>query len=243
MLDADENDHVQAYELVLAHIESGILDRTLLVGEQLPTERDLASQLGVSRTAVREAMRVLQTQGIITSSTGPGRGTRIAPSQGDALGRIFRLHLALGSESATELTETRVALERASVSLAASHSCEQPLSGLHATLAEMAYAEDLDAYNLLDTDFHVGIARASQIDLIADLTVAIRQSAREPIRTASLSRPDWTEIRARLQEEHRQILAAITARSPKLAADLVESHIRSAYESLGISPTAQSPRG
>lgn len=234
MSTAEPSERPQAYQLVLDHIESGILEHRLKVGEQLPPERDLAAQLGVSRSAVREAMRVLQTQGLITSGTGPGRGTRIAPSQGDALGRIFRLHLTLSEDRIADLTEVRVALERASAALAAGLADDRATAELHSLLAAMAETREIETFNSLDTDFHVQIARAGSNLLIGDLTAAIREAAKEPLRAASLAMPNWQDFREHLHEQHRGILAAITARAPERASELMEAHIRDAYAALGI---------
>lgn len=231
---ADERGGLHAYEVVLRHIEAGILDGTHRVGDQLPPERDLAANLGVSRSAVREAMRVLQTQGLITSSTGPGRGTRIAPAQGSALARIFQLHFALSDTGSGDLTETRVALERSSAALAAQRSTQKSLRRLTAVVEAMASDETIEGFNQLDTEFHVLIARAGQNQLIADLTVAIRQSVREAIRDASVAIPDWPGFRLQLLREHGGILDAIAAGDPASAATLMETHIRTSYASLGI---------
>ena len=232
--DVEERDGLHAYQVVLRHIEAGILAGMLRAGEQLPPERDLAAQLGVGRSAVREAMRVLQTQGLITSSTGPGRGTRIAPAQGSALARIFQLHFALSDTGSGDLTETRVALERSSAALAAQRGTEASLRQLDAIVQAMATAETIDAFNQLDTEFHVLTARAGQNQLIADLTVAIRQAVREAIRDASGSLPDWQRFRVQLLREHREILEAIRAGDAAAAASLMEAHIRGAYAVLGI---------
>jgi DNA-binding FadR family transcriptional regulator len=235
-----EREGLHAYEVVLRHIEAGILAGTHRPGDQLPPERDLAAQLGVSRSAVREAMRVLQTQGLITSSTGPGRGTRIAPARGDALARIFQLHLTLSDAGTADLTETRVALERSSAALAAQRKNPRSLRRLKGLMTAMEGADAVDEFNDLDTDFHVQIARAGQSELIADLTVAIRQAVRETIRTASRGLPNWPEHREELIHEHTEILIAIEAGDPAAAANLVEQHIRRAYVTLGISVPGRS---
>lgn len=229
MATALDRDGVRTYELVLHHIESGILDGTYRKGDQLPPERDLASQLNVGRSAVREAMRVLQTQGLITTSTGRGGGTRLTPTQGDALARIFRLHLALAGSGVADLTETRVALERASAAMAARRATAQTLTQLTTLVDVMETADTVDAFSDLDTEFHVLIARAGRNDLVADLTVAIRQTVRGPIRAASLEMPDWPGFRLRLVSDHARILGAIVAGQPEEAAELMEAHIRAAY--------------
>jgi DNA-binding FadR family transcriptional regulator len=229
-----ERSGLHAYEVVLKHIEAGILAGTHRPGDQLPPERDLATQLAVSRSAVREAMRVLQTQGLITSSTGPGRGTRIAPARGDALARIFQLHLSLSDAGTADLTETRIALERSSAALAARRANVRSIRRLRALVAAMEDAEQVEEFNDLDTDFHVLIARTGQSELIADLTVAIRQAVRETIRAATSSLPDWPGHRLALLQEHTEILNAIEAGDSNAAATLLEQHIRRAYDTLGI---------
>ena len=110
------------FDAVLDHLTGEILDGRVVPGERLPTERDLATRLGASRSAVREAIKVLQAQGVLTSQAGPGGGTRVATGQGVALGRMLRLHVALGAVSFDELTETRVLLERGAARAAAKRS-------------------------------------------------------------------------------------------------------------------------
>ncbi len=229
MATALDRDSVRTYEVVLHHIEAGILDGTYRKGDHLPPERELATQLNVGRSAVREAMRVLETQGLITTSTGRGGGTRLMPTQGDALARIFRLHLAIAGTGMSDLIETRVALERASASTAARRASVHTLGALTALIAEMGKVATVDAFSELDTTFHVLIARAGRNDLVADLTVAIRESVREPIRAASLEMHDWETFRARLVADHARILAAILAGDADGAAEVMEAHIRAAY--------------
>lgn len=225
-------DGVRAYEVVLQHIEGGILDGSYRKGDLLPPERDLAAQLNVGRSAVREAMRVLQTQGLISASTGRGGGTRLTPTQGDALARIFRLHLAITGAGISELTETRVALERSSAAIAARQANLRTLRELTATTAAMRRADTVEEFNALDTQFHVLLARAGSNDLVADLTVAIRQAVREPIRSASEAMSDWGAFRLTLIAEHEQILEAIASADADEAAAAMEAHIRRAYAAL-----------
>jgi GntR family transcriptional regulator, transcriptional repressor for pyruvate dehydrogenase complex len=219
---------------VLAHVEEQLLSGRLHTGDQLPPERDLAASLGVSRSAVREALRVLQAQGLVASQPGPGRGTRLSDSQGEALGRLFRLHLALASTSISDLTETRIALERATASLAARNAKPARLRAIERRLRAMESTYDLDAFNELDTEFHVEIARAADNKFIGNLTAAIRQALRAPIRAASLAMDDWQELRSDLVDQHRQIYESIRAGDSERAATVMETHIRTAYAVLKL---------
>lgn len=227
-------DDRDAPSVVLDHIEDALLSGDLTVGNQLPPERELAAQLGVGRGAVREAIRVLQAQGIVESQRGPGRGTRLTADQGRALGRLFRLHLALASTSMTDLTETRIALERSTAALAARKWDPPALRRLERVVHAMDDTTALDAFNALDTDYHVEIAVTAQHPFIGDLTTAIREALRDPIRRASEAMPDWQDLRLDLCKQHHQIYDAIAARDPERAAGLMEAHIRTAYTVLKL---------
>ncbi|WP_051208468.1 FadR/GntR family transcriptional regulator [Propionicicella superfundia] len=228
-------DGAKAYEVVLQHIEAGILDATYRAGDRLPPERDLAAQLGVSRAAVREAMRVLQAQGLITATTGRGGGTHITPSRRDALAHILRLHLAVTGAEFSELTETRIALERASAAAAARAATPERIAPLRELVAAMAAAASVDAFTVIDTEFHVAIARCGQSDLIGDLTVAIRRALATPIRDAQVRMDDWPGFRTRLIAEHTAILDAIAAGDADRAVTEMNAHIRTSYTVLAAS--------
>ncbi len=218
--------------MAITHIENGILDGTYRPGVQLPTERDLAVDLGVGRGSVREAIRALRAEGIITSSTGPGRGTRVSTGQAAAVGRVLRLHLALGASTITDITETRVALERSTSRLAAIHAGDAETRRLDEWCERMAAAAEVSAFNAADTQFHMELARASGNQLAADLTVAICEAVRERILDAERRRQDWPAVKERLVGEHREIARAVREHRPEDAASLMESHIRESYSLL-----------
>ncbi|KNX36764.1 FadR/GntR family transcriptional regulator [Luteipulveratus halotolerans] len=229
----------RAWEVVVAWVEKRILGGELKVGEQLPAERDLAEQLGVSRSAVREAVRTLQASGVVRSAVGAGAtgGTTIAATPHEALTRMLRLHVALANFPGRDVTEVRVVLERLSVALTA----EQASPGEVARVREVLEAMDDDGldreqFNALDTEFHVAIARAAGNRLAADMTIAIRESMRLPILAGLRRVDDWHQHRAALREQHHGIMRAIEARQADAAADLVEQHIRTAFASIGVDP-------
>lgn len=229
-----QEDDRKAHQIALDHIEASLLNGVYQVGAKLPPERDLARELGVSRGAVREAIRILQAQGILESRPGPGRGTRIIAGHTEALGRLFRLHLALSPTSASDLTDTRVALERSTVALASRHWDDEALNRLGTLVDRMDRETTLDQFNALDTDFHVEIALTAHNPFIGDLTSAIRQAVRAPIRDASLAVDGWQTLRITLCQQHRAIFNAIESRNGDEAATLMEAHIRTAYRALKL---------
>lgn len=220
------------FEVALGHLDAEILAGRYTNGTRLPAERELAAQLGVSRGAVREAIRVLQAQGILVSGTGRGAGTRVQAIPTNAMGRILRLQLALDLVSFADLTDSRVALECAACSAAAVRREPEPLARAKALQDRMRAELEPDPFNELDTQFHVALAEAGANRLMSDLTVAIRRAVHDPISRAEHALTDWQQFRSELVAHHDAILGAIIEGDPHKAARLSENHIRRAYRLL-----------
>lgn len=220
------------FDSALHYLTQEILEGRATAGTRLPGERELAEKLGISRGAVREAVKVLQTQGILTSHVGPRSGTRIASAQGPAFGRILRLHIALQTISFEELTETRVVLERAAT-LSAAHSIDaQALDLLEELCETMLAVREPGEFNDLDTAFHVEIARAGNNRLVRDLTIAIREAVAGHILSAEHVVENWDQFRQGLVQEHCEIVEALRRGEGDLAAELNERHVRGAHAAL-----------
>lgn len=208
----------------------------LHVGDRLPAERDLAAMLGVSRSAVREAMRVLEAHGVVRAGVGvgPDGGTILTSMPSEALTQMLRLHIALANFPMSDVIEARVMLERWSARLAAQQATVDDLALLGGLVATMEAArEDRHAFNDADTGFHVAIAEAGRNRLVADMTTAIRDSMRTPILHAFQANTAWPELVDTLIRQHRAVYDATAARDGTRAADLVERHIRYAFAALG----------
>lgn len=104
----------RAFESVLAQIERRIVDDGLTAGDRLPGERQLAEQLQVGRSSVREALRVLESLGVVSSQAGrgPDAGAVLTARPGSALTDLLRLHLGLASLELREVVDTRLMIER-----------------------------------------------------------------------------------------------------------------------------------
>jgi len=231
---------VPTYELVLGRIEEQLLSRSLRPGDKLPPERELATLLGASRPAVREALRVLQAQGILRSSVGTGAdsGTIVMSAPSGALTRLLKVHLAVSSFPLSDVVEARVMLERFSAMGAARNRSAPTLDNLESLLDRMEEPGiALARFNELDTEFHVAIAESGGNRLVADLTVAIRESIRADIHKTLTAESDWSVVRDGLRSEHRRILQAIQDADGPLAADLLEQHIVGFYQRMADSPS------
>lgn len=226
---------VRSHELVIAAIEDQIMQGALKVGDPLPPERELAARLQVSRAGVREAIRVLEAQGVVTANVGAGpeAGTFITAMSSTALTRFLRLHVALSNFAMTDIVDARVILERNSAALAAANAGDVEQAAIRAPLLEMDSAGiDVERFNDADTAFHVAIAQASGNQLVSDMTVAIRASLRQPILDAMRQVEDWPALARVLQSQHHGIFEAIQAGDDETAAGLTEAHIRAAFDAL-----------
>jgi GntR family transcriptional regulator, transcriptional repressor for pyruvate dehydrogenase complex len=230
----------RTYELVLDRIEEQIRAGQLSVGDRLPPERDLAVMLGVSRAAIREALRVLEAQGVLLKpqvGTGPESGSIIADTPGAGLARLLRLHVALANFPLDDVVEARVILERASARLAAASASEDDLAPMRALLEQMDDPQlPRERFNDLDTDFHVAIARAGGNRLVADLTGAMRKSLSHPLPDAFSRIDDWPPVAEVLRRDHHAIYDAIAARDPDAAEKHTESHIRGFWAAASPAP-------
>ena len=226
----------RAYQHVVARIEEQILTGALVVGDRLPAERDLAAMLGVSRAAVREAIRTMEAQGVLRAAVGvgPDGGTTICAMPSEALSRMLRLHVALSNFPMPDVIEARVMLERWSARLAARAHSPEAVEHLRGLIAAMDDPQtQRERFNDLDTEFHVSIAKAGGNALVSDMTTAIRESMRLPILQSFRTLPDWDGFVDDLREGHRAVAEAIAAGDEAAAAEAVEAHIRFAYSALG----------
>ncbi|WP_326656202.1 FadR/GntR family transcriptional regulator [Streptomyces sp. NBC_00385] len=225
----------RTHELVLQSIEEQVFAGKLRAGDRLPPERELAPVFGVSRSALREALRVLETIGVLVAQPGrgPDSGARIVRKPDDALGRLLRLHFALGSYSLHDVMEARVALERASFAAAATHAFEEDLDEAGALVHRMSQPGILpEEFNELDTRFHVKVASSSGNALTSTLTAAVRESVRPLILRALEEVDDWPATQAHLNRQHAEMLRLVRLDQGDEAADLAELHIRGFHGTL-----------
>ncbi|WP_297005302.1 FadR/GntR family transcriptional regulator [uncultured Corynebacterium sp.] len=227
------------HSLVVEAIENRILSGELGVGDMLPPERQLAEQLGVSRAAAREAIRVLEGHGVLESHVGSGSraGTFITSMPTAALSRFLKLHVALNNFDIDEVVQTRMILEVESARMAADQHEPEVLERMAEELAvmdgwngEISREEFGDA----DTRFHVALARGGGNRLFADMTQAIRESLRAPLLAGYRSREDWESLQESLQVQHRALLDAVSRGDADQAARLAAEHIRTSYQVLSV---------
>ncbi|MGH3555991.1 MAG: FadR/GntR family transcriptional regulator [Mycobacterium sp.] len=226
---------LRTHEHVLAQIEEQVVQGRLRPGDHLPGERELAATLGVSRGAVREALRVLESMGVIAAGTGSGptAGSIIVDKGTTALGNLLRLHLALAAFNRKELVEVRAQLEVWAVREAAQHATESDFWALRSIVNGMGEPGlPFATFNELDTEFHVTIASVSGNSLLALLMRALRDAIQREMVAVFETLSDPTTVVTVLCTQHAAILAALVRRDGEGAAKLVRDHIDHFYEDI-----------
>ncbi len=208
------------YEKIVEQIEAQVLKGELHYGDRLPTERELAEKFGVSRTAVREAVKALQEKGLVTSH--PGRGTFITNGASRAVRDSLGFMMKIGStEGSDNLVETRGILEPEIAALAAERATDQDIATLRECVATMdAALNDADAFIEADLNFHLALARATQNALIPTLIDPIVGLLREHRKRIFLAHGA-----PRGQYHHKRILQAVIRHDPAAARQAMRAHL------------------
>ena len=167
------------YEQIVQQVEESIHKSVLKPGDQLPPERELAQQFGVSRTAVREAVKALREKGLVEAY--PGRGTFVTDGTGYSMRQSLDRMLKVGqAEGSGFLAEVREILEPEIAALAAARADQEDLSSMREQVAVMDSArKDPDAFIEADLDFHLALAEAAANPLILSLIDSIVGLLRE----------------------------------------------------------------
>jgi len=217
-------DFAAAYEVVTERIRRAIHIGSYLPGDKLPPERALAQQLGVSRTTVREAIRVLEGEGYLTSRRGASGGS-IVLDQAQNEERIRPL-LVEKLPQLEEALDFRIAVEGAAARLAAHRRTNEDLRVLRKAYDLMDADRETHRFRAADNAFHLAIADAARNRLMRQAIEDARVAMWVPI-DRLISQVFYTANR-----HHVQILDAITARDPDAAQAAVVDHLETARRDL-----------
>jgi GntR family transcriptional regulator, transcriptional repressor for pyruvate dehydrogenase complex len=224
------------YEQIVMQIEESISAGKLKSGDQLPSERELAQQFGVSRTAVREAVKTLCEKGLVEAYS--GRGTFV--TAGKSQSARHSLHWLVNSadpQNDRYITELREILEPEFTALAAARIEEQQLAMMREAIDVMDRSmQNPDAYIEADLDFHLALAEAAGNPLILSLLDSIVAVLREE-RLGVFFVPGGP---TRGQIHHRLILKAIERRNPAKARKAMIAHMQQIRDDTIKAKTAQS---
>ena len=216
-------------EKIISKIFDALISGELKPGDRLPPERNLAEQFGVSRTVIRDAVKMLSGRGILQVKR--GAGIFVATSEESMIGRLGELTDALPLQGAglRDLFEVRKVLEVKAAEYAAQRRSAHHVERLRSVVEDAClHTEDLDVLNERDAQFHVAIAEASQ-NLVLVRVMLTLLDLLETSRRETLSIPG----RAKLSlKNHERIVEAIQAKKPEEARQAMLDHLTSVEAAL-----------
>ena len=215
----------------------GIFD----VGSRLPSESELADQLGISAMTLREALAVMREAGYVETRRGRQGGTYVKQLALTVPEREAQKRIAtITDEYITDLTDYRVAIGGESAALAAERATPEDLDGMRELIERMDAAEAFEEFRKCDATFHVTIASCTRSQRLARAETEV-QAELTPLMGAFRVGP---QARHTSNDQHRKIFAAIEAGDGERARRLMAEHMTSSAEAiLGFTRAAASAGG
>lgn len=216
----------KVYEQVIEQIQSMIASGDLKKGDKLPSERQLAEQLGVSRTSVREALRALQIIGLI--EVRQGDGNFITESFDHCLFEPLSVLFMLQESRPQEIVDLRRVIEVETATLAAQRITEEEIKELGELINQLkvlSEAQDEKNSVKVDKEFHYKIAQASKNYLLLNFLNVISALMDNFIEDARGMILMNQQNKGLLVEQHENIYKALARRDPKAAAEAMGIHI------------------
>jgi GntR family transcriptional repressor for pyruvate dehydrogenase complex len=219
-------ERVRVFEHAVEQIRSAIERGELKPDDRLPTEQELSAQLGVGRSSIREAIRVLESEGLIEVRR--GAGTFIAHEAPRLLEQdtTITAWLSKRRDSLIQILQIREKIECLTAGLAAALVDESLTSKLSKIIREqeelVESGNDIDRFSQLDCDFHLSISAASgneiADEIMQHIVPAFNESNKAVIFTGKRSR--------KIIDEHKSILEALLSGNAEDAEAFMEDHIR-----------------
>lgn len=212
-------------KIIVEKIEDFFLKGDLQPGSKLPPERELASQFGVSRSSVREALQQLQLNGVIVIRQ--GGGSYISTDEVQKVSDQLSVSIVEAeSHLILDMLELRRALEIESVSLASQRAKESDLARIKEALDQMKESlYDAEKGIKADLHFHQRIVEASHNQLLINLVQSLAERMEDSIRATRTHRFMDVDRYEDTFAEHEEIYEAISIRNSALAKALMEKHI------------------
>lgn len=216
---------VPAYQVLADALRARILTGELKPGARLPIEPDLSALYGVSRSTVREALRVLASQNLISTSRGVSGGSFVAYPNPEQIAGYLEASLRLLTQSDNltigQLAEARQMLEVPAAGLAARRRSEEQLQNLKMALFERGQVS-LEQAIAASKSFHTALVRATGSPLVEVLTKPVFEVVYDHVQGWDAPPGFWPRIAG----DHERIFNAIAAQDPVSAEDAVRDHLR-----------------
>ena len=209
-------------ERVARELVNHIVENDLAEGTKLPNERQLVDVFEVGRTTLREALRLLETRGVITIRPGPGGGPVVRRPRPDDLRESLTLILQFSGASLTDVIEARAALEPMMAKLAAERVTEEQLGRLRGTVDRMRGAlDDHEVFSEENQLFHSTIAEATGSTVLWVFNETLKSIA-----DGGIVGVEYTARRRQaVAEAHEKVIEALASGDPGAAENAMHDHL------------------
>jgi len=213
-------------EQAVAALQKFIIEGGLKPGTEMPSENEMANQIGVSKFSLREALRVVQSQGLVEISQ--GRRTKVADVSMKPAAGIMNLIMRRSQHLLLELTEARQSLEGNIVRFATLRATDEHIKAMEQAIEDLeTHRDDIEFCVNKDIEFHDILVQSTNnrvfkfmLDSLVELS---RESRLNTMRFSGIDKPIV---------EHRAILEAIKAREPEQAVKAMYAHLQTAESNL-----------
>ena len=204
------------FEETVERLGTAIRTGILPAGSQLPAERMLADELGISRSTLRQALTTLVQSGHLVASRGRGGGTFVTerPPLADTSA------IPLGAE-AWAVLDYRVAIETGATVLAAERAHADDLDRLDALIEPMKEVRDFEVYRRADIRFHIGLAEAAASPRLVNAMTEVQGRMSELI--TRIAHPP--EVLMHANDQHRRLVRLLHKRDADRAIQLIREHM------------------
>jgi DNA-binding FadR family transcriptional regulator len=193
---------MKASERVAQEIVRDIVARGLETGDRLPLEAAMVDEYGVSRTSLREALRLLEVQGLISLKPGPGGGPVVGSVEPSHLARTATLYFHLGAATYADVMESQVLMEATCARLAAQHPDRE--DAMRPWLSQELPAE-VSEYREQTTGFHGTVYQLADNPVLSLLTQAVTHIVTQHV----IMTMDPVELRGPIVDEHAELARII----------------------------------
>lgn len=196
-----------------------ISSKELKENDKIPSERELCTSLGVGRSTLREALRILEIMGVIEKR---GDGTYVHIQNNDLIKEAVSIDFAVGINNYAELVEVRNFLEMDTIALAARNATAEDIEHFHRLEEQMRGAvTDVSQYARYGTEFHIAIGRATHNKVLAEIFEAIRFVMYDYQKHNMRSK----EETQRSFDEHVEMIAAMEAGDENACRQIMSRHL------------------
>jgi GntR family transcriptional regulator, transcriptional repressor for pyruvate dehydrogenase complex len=210
-------------QVIVDQIKVLLREGKLSIGDRLPSERDLCVRFGVSRVTVREALRVLEANGLIEIRVGARGGAFVASPTKERLGEGLAELMTLAPLTPANITEARTVIEVGILPFVVERATEPDIAALRHIVDEGYDALSRDAYTMvLSAKFHVAIAACAHNPAIEMLVQSFHGPMLLSLRQAQIVAP---AMGRRGTDEHAALVDAIERRDIQAAIDVMTTHL------------------